>query len=77
MLESFFGEQQQLLKRVSSKRRYLYGQIDWSLPSIGVVGARGVGKTTLMLQRIKEYGVGSSKALYVSADHPYFQGEDL
>ena len=33
--------------------RYLYDKIDWSQPLIGIKGQRGVGKTTMMLQRIK------------------------
>jgi predicted AAA+ superfamily ATPase len=41
------------------------------------LGARGTGKTTIMLQRLKEaYGV-SDKALYLSADNPRFQAFNL
>jgi hypothetical protein len=38
---------------------------------IGIIGARGVGKTTMVLQYIKE-NLDSKKALYVSADDMYF-----
>jgi hypothetical protein len=38
---------------------------------IGIIGARGVGKTTMILQHIKE-NLDSKKALYVSADDMYF-----
>ena len=38
---------------------------------IGIIGARGVGKTTMILQYIKER-LDSKKALYVSADDMYF-----
>ena len=38
---------------------------------IGIIGARGVGKTTMILQHIKE-NLNSKKALYVSADDMYF-----
>ena len=38
---------------------------------IGIVGSRGVGKTTMILQYIKE-NLGSKRALYVSADDMYF-----
>ena len=34
--------------------RYLYSQIRWEAWVIAIKGARGVGKTTLMLQHIKE-----------------------
>ena len=33
--------------------RYLYKTINWDVRLIGIKGARGVGKTTLLLQRIK------------------------
>jgi hypothetical protein len=51
--------------------RYLYDQISWDSRMIGIVGARGVGKTTMILQHIKEH-LDSKKALYVSADDMYF-----
>ena len=38
---------------------------------IGIVGARGVGKTTMMLQYIKE-NLDAHTSLYVSADDIYF-----
>ncbi len=34
--------------------RSLMGQIDWNARLIGIKGARGVGKTTLLLQHIKK-----------------------
>lgn len=34
-------------------RRYLYDEIDWQDRLIGITGARGTGKTTLLLQHIK------------------------
>jgi uncharacterized protein len=49
--------------------RYLYDKINWKNRLIGIVGARGTGKTTLLLQRyIKEYN-NPEKCLYFSADH--------
>lgn len=50
--------------------RYEYDKIDWSLRMVGLVGARGVGKSTLVLQHIKMSE--NQKALYVSADNSYF-----
>ena len=32
--------------------RYLYNQINWDSQLIVIMGARGVGKTTMVLQRI-------------------------
>lgn len=49
-------------------KRYLYGRIDWDSRLICLKGPRGVGKTTMMLQRAKET-LGPEKALYVSLDN--------
>lgn len=54
--------------------RYKYYSIDWSLRMIGLVGPRGIGKSTLVLQRIKQ---NDQKALYVSADSSYFSQHTL
>ena len=52
-------------------KRYLYDNISWDSRMVGIIGARGVGKTTMILQHIKEK-LDSKKALYVSADDMYF-----
>lgn len=52
-------------------KRYLYDSVAWDSRMIGIIGARGVGKTTMILQHIKE-NLDSKKALYVSADDMYF-----
>ena len=52
-------------------KRYLYEKVSWDSRMIGIMGARGVGKTTMILQYIKE-NLDSKKALYVSADDMYF-----
>ena len=56
--------------------RYRYQDIDWSAHMLGLTGPRGVGKTTLFLQRIKEHH-DLSNTLYVSADHIYFANHTL
>lgn len=77
-LQPFFEEQRLLMARLSSLRRYLYEQIQWNEHCIGVLGARGTGKTTLLLQYIKErYTQATEKALYISVDTPFFQAQDL
>ena len=35
-------------------KRYLYRSVAWESRMIGIIGARGVGKTTMILQHIKE-----------------------
>lgn len=52
-------------------KRYLFYEIAWDSRMIGIVGARGVGKTTMILQHIREH-IDSKKALYVSAEDMYF-----
>jgi predicted AAA+ superfamily ATPase len=52
-------------------KRYLYDKVSWDSRMIGIIGARGVGKTTMILQHIKE-NLDSKRALYVSADDMYF-----
>jgi predicted AAA+ superfamily ATPase len=52
--------------------RYLLDEIHWGDRLIGIRGARGTGKTTLMLQHLKRNFGTSSKALYVSLDSFYF-----
>lgn len=76
-MDSFFNEQRRLLDTLSDKKRYLYHLIDWGLPCLGILGARGTGKTTLMLQSIKERFGKSDRALYISVDSPYFQANPL
>ncbi len=57
-------------------KRYLYNKVSWGSRMIGIIGARGVGKTTMILQYIKE-NLDSKKALYVSADDIYFSKNRL
>ena len=51
--------------------RYSYHQINWQNRLIGIVGPRGVGKTTLVLQYIKRH-LDIRKTLYVTAEDFYF-----
>ncbi len=53
-------------------KRYLHNKINWDARLIGIKGARGVGKTTLMLQHIKETFKNPDKAFYVSLDGLWF-----
>ena len=57
--------------------RYLYESIKWDDRLLGITGARGIGKTTLMLQYIRRTYEISPLALYVSLDHFYFQKNNL
>ena len=57
-------------------RRYMYDRINWDNRMLGLVGPRGVGKTTLFLQRIKN-AHDLSDTLYFSADDLYFTAHTL
>lgn len=63
--------QRQLAMLSTDFHRYLYSEINWDNRMLGLVGPRGIGKTTLFLQRIKE-SHSLSDTLYISADHMYF-----
>jgi len=47
-------------------------KIDWTNRMIGIKGCRGIGKTTLILQHIKNNYEINEKILYVSLDDLYF-----
>jgi hypothetical protein len=51
--------------------------IDWNSRLIGIRGARGVGKTTLMLQFIRQHHPVDPLVLYVSLDDIYFSDNKL
>lgn len=51
--------------------RYKYNQIKWENRAFGLVGPRGVGKSTMLLQYIKQ-NLDAKDTLYVSADNLYF-----
>ena len=58
-------------------KRYLFDTIQWDSRLIGVKGARGTGKTTLLLQWIKEQNLPTEKAAYFSLDDLYFLEHSL
>lgn len=78
-MEQLFSISNLLISRTSLHfTRYLYHQINWNNRLIAIVGSRGVGKTTMILQYLKEnYGPGSSQALYVSLDNLWFSTHTL
>jgi predicted AAA+ superfamily ATPase len=57
-------------------QRYIFNEINWNARMIGLTGARGVGKTTLVLQHIK-LDLQTDDTLYVMADDFYFADKRL
>ncbi|MDE6285648.1 MAG: AAA family ATPase [Muribaculaceae bacterium] len=57
--------------------RSLYYSIDWNQSLIGIKGQRGVGKTTIMLQRIKDTDPQGDKSFYTSLDNLWFAEHNL
>jgi uncharacterized protein len=60
---------QYLSNQKQTYKRYMFKTIDHSDKLIGIVGARGVGKTTYILQYLQELEVPLQKKLYISADN--------
>ena len=58
-------------------KRYLYTKINWNARMIGIKGARGVGKTTLLLQHILDNYKDLDQTLYVSLDDLWFTTHKL
>lgn len=59
-------------------KRYMYDKLPWEARLVGLMGPRGVGKSTMILQHIKEQTENvQDKSLYVSADHSYFSTHSL
>ncbi|SEG10467.1 ATP-binding protein [Algoriphagus boritolerans] len=73
-MEHLFELYQKLLRGTSLDfQRSLIHTIQWNNRLIGITGARGVGKTTLVLQYLKkEFESSGNTALFASLDHIWF-----
>jgi predicted AAA+ superfamily ATPase len=78
-MDKLFNLFSQRLTQTNTKFvRYLYPQIDWDSRLIGITGARGTGKTTILLQYAKlQYATTPNRVLYVTLDHIYFANHPL
>jgi len=69
-LTEFFSLQIGILRQTPRKyRRFLYEKINWESRLIGIVGGRGTGKTTMLLQHLGAEKKAGVDILYISADH--------
>jgi predicted AAA+ superfamily ATPase len=78
-MENLYNTFYQHLSRTdTSFMRYLYPEIRWQNRLIAITGARGAGKTTMILQRIKQnFGNTPKEALYASLDNIWFSTHRL
>ena len=76
-MEQLYQTSRLLVKSVDTLFvRYLYDRIKWNGRMLGIVGPRGVGKTTMLLQHIKMC-LPIERTLYASADNLYFVDHSL
>ena len=78
-MEAFFRTHRYLIEHTNAPvRRTLMDEIDWSARMIGIKGARGIGKTTFLLQYAKEHFDALDKqCLYINMNNFYFQGHGI
>lgn len=78
LLEKFYGlSDQRLMDTPVAFRRYLHAKMDWSPRLLYLRGSRGVGKTTMMLQHMKDMGLDASQSLYLSLDNIWLAATEL
>lgn len=65
-----------LQQTTSAFHRYMFSKVSWDSRMFGIVGPRGIGKSTMILQYIKENRT-ERRMFYVTADHLYFTSHTL
>ncbi len=74
---SLYSYMEELLETTPTEfYRYKYDEVDWEGRLTGIVGPRGVGKSTMVLQYIKSHR-SEGLHLYVMADNAYFTSHSL
>lgn len=77
-MESLFDKHWNRLQNTNlTFERGIMSQIDWNSRLIGIKGARGTGKTTLLLQYIKKNLPPDHTSLYISLDNIWFTENKL
>lgn len=72
-MENLIKTSQRLINTVQTDTfRYLYDKINWDDRLVMIKGARGVGKTTILRQRLKEKFGPNGTAMYASCDNLWF-----
>ena len=77
-LQTLFNNYHRRIAKIDLRfKRYLYSQINWDARIISIKGARGVGKTTMLLQHILENYKDIDQTLYASLDDLWFSTHSL
>ena len=77
-LQPLFNNYHRKIAKIDLRfKRYLYEQINWDARIISIKGARGVGKTTMLLQHILENHEDIDQTLYASLDDLWFATHSL
>ena len=72
MMDTLYRSYRMLLSNISTNFiRCLHDEIKWDNKLIAILGPRGVGKTTMLLQHIKLYD-NINETLFVTADDLFF-----
>ena len=76
-MEALIANSKELVGRTNIDLvRYIHDRIEWDARLVALVGARGVGKTTMLLQHIKMHD-NLDEVLFVPADNLYFTNHTL
>lgn len=79
-MDKLFEIQHVVIEQFEERPFYWRSQFDFLAqprPITGVLGARGVGKTTFLIKHAIDLGAKKRKALYVSADNIFFLNHKL
>lgn len=77
-LQPLFNNYHRKIAKIDLRfKRYLYTQINWDARIISIRGARGVGKTTMLLQHILDNYEDIDQTLYASLDDLWFANHSL
>ena len=74
-MDQLFELQKLLLEQFKQQDFYhrdIFDEINFDNSVTGILGTRGVGKTTFLLHTILKKNQENVRALYISADHVYF-----
>jgi len=79
MLDTLFRKYRYINKKIEHLhyKRYFFNVVDFNEKLIGIVGARGIGKTIFLLQYLDALDVDDDKKLYFSVDSIVATGSKL